>query len=271
MISDEDFKRLVAYMRQEAGIDFSKKRILVTTRLENYLEENGYNSLGDYLNLAIANDKGKEAETLINYLTTNHTFFWRESKHFEFLEENVLPEMKKRCEATKDLRIWCAASSSGEEPYTLAMILDDFFGLEHRLWDTTVLATDISTKVLNMAVNGQYDADSIVDLPGKWQLKYFRRSGDVVTVSDEIKKGVLFRRLNLIEPFPFKKKLHIVFCRNVLIYFDDEIKKKIVDKIVDSLEEGGYLFVGSTESLSKSSDRLEYVIPSVYRKVTRKG
>jgi len=266
MITEEEFQRLVKYIRSEAGIDLSQKKVLVTTRLDNYIANSEYENLGDYLNHAISNKSGQENENLINILTTNHTFFWREQQHFEYLQKVVLPELKKKCMGTRDIRTWCAASSSGEEPYTLAMIMMDFFGMEHTNWDTTILATDISTKVLNIAANGVYAADAVKNLPESWQRRFFKNDGDVVRVTDELKKEVLFRRLNLIEPYPFRKKLHVCFCRNVLIYFDEEIKNQIINKIVDNLEIGGYLFIGTTESVGRGNDRLEYVVPSVYRR-----
>lgn len=267
MVSEADFRRLVDYMKSQAGIDLSKKRTLVETRLENYLATEGYASLGDYLNVVIQNPGSKEAEMLINILTTNHTFFWREEKHFEYFMSNILPELKKKHGNTKDLRIWCAASSSGEEPYTLAMCAMEYFGIEHSKWDTTVLATDISTKVLAQAQAGIYAAESVRALPASWQKKYFVDHGETMTVCDELKKQVLFRKLNLMDNYPFKKPLHVIFVRNVLIYFDDVTKKQIVDRMIDALEPGGYLFIGTTESISKDSEKIRYVIPSVYQKI----
>ena len=267
MITEEEFQRLVHYIKSEAGIDLTQKRVLVTTRLENYIANSEYENLGEYLNQAISNKAGKENENLINILTTNHTFFWREQQHFEFLLHEVLPEIKKKCQNTKDIRTWCAASSSGEEPYTLAMIMMEFFGIEYNEWDTTILATDISTKVLGIANKGIYAADAIKPLPESWQRKYFKAEGEIVHVKEELKMGVLFSRLNLVDQYPFRKKLNIVFCRNVLIYFDDELKNQIINKIVDNLEIGGYLFIGTTESVGRNNKRLEYVVPSVYRRI----
>ena len=265
MVTEKEFARLVDFIRSEAGIDLSQKRNLVSTRLEKYLQESAYSCLDDYLDCVIRNAAGKEAEQLINVLTTNHTFFWREEQHFVFLEKYILPELKEKCFTRHDLRIWCAAASTWEEPYTLAMVLMDFFGKEHYLWDTTILATDISTKVLNQARLGAYPRESINQLPQVWQSRFFRQEGEMAVVTDELKRQVLFRRLNLMSPFLFHKKLQVVFLRNVLIYFDNETKKKTVDKIVDVIEPGGYLFIGTTESVSKMNDRLEYVMPAVYR------
>lgn len=268
MITDAEFERIVLFIKKEIGVDLSSKRVLVDTRLENFISKSDFANASEYLNVAMSASGHKEAEDLINILTTNHTFFWREEKHFEYLAQKVLPEIKKSCERLHDIRIWCAASSTGEEPYTLAMVLSDFFGMEHHMWDTTVLATDVSTKVLKVATQGVYAAESINNLPVNWQRRFFKHNGDTVAVTDELKKQVLFRRLNLIEPFPFRKQLHIIFCRNVLIYFDEQTKKSIVDRMVDNLVEGGYLFIGTTESVSKLNSKLVYVAPSVYKKVT---
>lgn len=269
MVTDTEFEHLVAFIKKEIGVDLSAKRVLVDTRLENFISKSKYNNLSEYLSIAMTKSGAKEAEELINILTTNHTFFWREEKHFEYLANKVMPEMKRRYENIHDIRLWCAASSTGEEPYTLAMVLMEFFGFEHHLWDTTVLATDISTKVLKVASKGVYAEESIRNLPSSWQRKYFKHNGDTVEVTDELKKQVLYRKLNLIENFPFKKQLHIIFCRNVLIYFDEPTKRNIVNRMVDSLVEGGYLFIGTTESVSKLNEKLVYVAPSVYKKISK--
>lgn len=268
MVTNSEFERLVVFIKKEIGVDLNAKKVLVDTRLENFIAKSEYNSISEFLNLALANAGSKEAEQLINCLTTNHTFFWREEKHFEYLRDKVMPEMKKKYERAHDIRIWCAASSTGEEPYTLAMVMMDFFGYDHHLWDTTVLATDISTKVLTVANAGVYSADAIKNLPIGWQRQFFKNMGDTVRVTDELKKQVLFRRLNLVEQFPFRKPLHIIFCRNVLIYFDEATKKDIVNRMVNNLVDGGYLFIGTTESISKLNNQLIYVAPSVYKKVS---
>jgi len=264
-VSKNDFNRIATFIKKEAGIDLSEKYVLVSTRLESFFSANGITDTATYLNMALV-QSSKESEELINLLTTNHTFFWRENQHFEFMLSTVLPELKKKCSISKDMRIWCAASSTGEEPYTLAMAAMDSLGPDYHLWDTTVLATDISTKVLSRAQNGIYSADAIKDLPVNWQHRFFKKRGDIVEASDELKNRVIFRKLNLIEPYPFRKPLHVIFVRNVLIYFDEPTKRDIVKRMTDALAPGGYLFVGTTESISKLSDDLEYVQPSVYRK-----
>ena len=146
MITDSEFQKIVAYVKAHYGIDLSQKRVLVNGRLEPYLLRNGYSGFDEFMKKVLDNPKGQEAETLINVLTTNHTYFMRESEHFEYLANVVLPYLKVRAAGTRDLGIWSAASSTGEEPYTLAMYLTEFFGLDHRAWDTRVLATKSEAK-----------------------------------------------------------------------------------------------------------------------------
>lgn len=267
MITDSEFNRIVVYVKQHYGIDLSQKRVLVNGRLETYLLRNGYNSFDEFMDKVTSNFRGEEANNLINVLTTNHTYFMRENVHFEYLQKIVLPYWSARLAAKKDLRIWSGASSTGEEPYTLAMVLMDYFGLEHGRWDTRLLATDISTRVLEHAVKGVYLKEDIAPLPEKWKRRYFQSiGGEEYQVKDELKKQVIFRRFNLMDPFPFKGRFHVVFLRNVMIYFQDDVKYKLVQKIYEFMEPGGYLFIGTTESLDKAKMQFEYVQPSIYRK-----
>ncbi len=267
MLSDHEFQRIVSYVKGNYGIDLSQKRILVDGRLKNYLLRNGYSGYDEYMEEVESNPGGKEAKNLVNILTTNHTYFMRESEHFDFLQQVVLPQLKVKEAARKDLRIWSAASSTGEEPYTLAMILMDFFGLEHKQWDTTVLATDISTQVLEHASKGVYLKEQLEVLPPKWKNHYFKKIGtEEYQATEELRKEVLFRQFNLMNRFPFRRKFHVVFLRNVMIYFEEDTKYGLLDKIYDFMEPGGYLFIGTTESLNKGRTRFNYVQPSIYRK-----
>ena len=156
MITEQEFHRIVVYVKQKYGIDLSGKQVLVNGRMENYLLRNGYNGYDEYMAKVEKNPKGEEARNLINVLTTNHTYFMREFEHMDFMRKVILPQIKAKEAASKDVRIWSAASSTGEEPYTIAMVLKDYFGLEHSRWDTRVLATDLSTKVLEKAQKGIY-------------------------------------------------------------------------------------------------------------------
>lgn len=267
MITDNEFQRIVIYMKKNYGIDLSQKRVLVSGRLENYILRNGYANYNEYISKVEANPKGAEAADIVNVLTTNHTYFMRESSHFEYMRRIALPWARTKAAGTKDLRIWCGASSTGEEPYTLAMIIRDFFGFDHDGWDTRVLATDISTRVLEHAAKGIYLQEEIAPLPESWKRHYFKRIGpDRFAVTDELKKEVIYRQFNLMNPFPFKKKFHIIFLRNVMIYFEDDTKYELLKKVYDFLEPGGYLFIGTTESLDRKRLRFQYVQPSIYRK-----
>ena len=210
---------------------------------------------------------GKEARNLINALTTNHTYFMREFEHMEFMRSVILPRLKVKEAARKDLRIWSAASSTGEEPYTIAMVLKDFFGLDHAGWDTKVLATDISTKVLSHASAGKYLREQIEPLPENWRRRFFTSINEMeYQVKPELKNEVIFRQFNLMNPFPFHRPFHVVFLRNVMIYFDEETKRQLLRKIYDFLEPEGYLFVGTTESIDRKATNFKYVEPSIYQK-----
>lgn len=268
MLTDQEFHRIVNYVKSRSGIDLSRKKVLVTGRLENYLIRNGYESYDAFMELVEKHPNGSEAKQLINAVTTNHTYFMRESEHFEYLKKVVLPQIKKREAATKDLRIWSAASSTGEEPYGLAMVIKDYFGLEYADWDTRILATDISTRVLEHALKGVYLREQIQPLPDKWKKSHFKAiDKEHYRIKDEMKKQVIFRQFNLMNQFPFKKKFHAVFLRNVMIYFEDDVKYSIVEKVYDSMEPGGYLFIGTTEALDHEKTRFKFIQPSIYRKM----
>ena len=152
MITDEEFRRISTYMKGRYGIDLSQKKVIINGRLENYIKTNGFRSFNDFMN-AVEDDKtGRQEKMLVNLLTTNHTYFMREFEHFDFLRKEVLPWVKNKAARDRDVRIWCGAASSGEEPYMIAMVLSDFFGLERSRWDYRVLATDISTRILKQSI-----------------------------------------------------------------------------------------------------------------------
>ena len=268
MIAEKDFVRIATFIKNKYGIDMSRKKEIVNGRLENHVRAGGYQDFGEYMDAVTMDITGNMEKEMVNLLTTNHTYFMRETEHFDYLKQVVLPWLKGKEGYNKDLSIWCAASSSGEEPYTLAMILKDFFGLEHDKWDTTVLATDVSTDVLKQATAGIYKKEQIESLPENWRRRYFRPlpDGERFEVTAELKKEVLFRKFNLMDPFPFRRKMHVIFLRNVMIYFDGPTKRELVRKMHDLLEPGGYLFIGQTESLDKSGTSFQMVAQSVYRK-----
>jgi chemotaxis protein methyltransferase CheR len=267
-ITEKEFQRFATYIKTNYGIHLKpEKHSLVSGRLNNVMKEGNFSTLSDYLDYVIADKTGSAASVMLNKITTNHTFFMREPEHFNYFSDKVLPYLKATVK-NKDLRIWSAACSSGEEPYTLAMIMDDFFGREKNFWDTKILATDISEKVLGIAQSGIYSSEKVSALPAQWQRKHFtERDGENLKISDRMRNEVIFRKFNLIDPnFPFKKKFHVIFCRNVMIYFDNKTKTELVQKFYDITERGGYLFVGHAESLNRDATGYKYVMPAVYRK-----
>lgn len=267
MMTDQEFMRIVTFIKEKSGINLIEKRVMVQGRLNSYVNRKGYHSYSEFMDRVEKHPAGPEAEDLLNALTTNHTFFWRENEQFLYLKQYVFPELKRSTANTKDWRIWCAASSTGEEPYTLAMLCKDFLGLEHAEWDTTILATDIDTKVLEKASRGVYAKESVEQLPQQYVRRFFKLiNPDEYQVKPELKKEVLFRQFNLMHQLPFRKPLHVVFIRNVMIYFDEPTKEKLLNHIYDKMAPGGYLFIGSTESMSQSNTRFRYVQPSIYRK-----
>ena len=267
-MTNEEFFRIKNFIKTRYGIDMERKKAIIEGRLDNYLASNGWNSYRQYMDAVEADITGQLEKKLVDMLTTNHTYFMREFEHFEYLKNEVLPWIKEKDDGSKDLRIWCAASSSGEEPYTIAMVLNDFFGFEREKWDTTVLATDVSTEMLQKAIAGKYTSDQISDIPEIWRRRYFKNTpeSDLYVVKDELKKMVMYRKFNLMDSFPFRHKLHVVFLRNVMIYFDEPTKNKLLKKIYEAIEPGGYLFIGKTETLNRDAIPFKMIQPSIYRK-----
>lgn len=264
-ITDSEFAYLVDYIKKNYGMNLAQKRVLLEGRLASYLEVNGFKDYTSYIKAIEADKTAKEITNLLNKVTTNHTYFMREADHFEFFGKKVLPVLEQEAR-DRDLRIWCAASSTGEEPYTLAIILDEYFSNRGTGWDKTILATDLSVKVLEIAKRGEYAAEALKDMPENWKRKYFKPCGDGnMRVVDSIRSQVVFRQFNLMDPIVAKKPYHVVFCRNVMIYFDAPTKAAVVDHIYQAMRPGGYLFVGHTESVAKPTP-FQYVMPSVYRK-----
>ena len=268
-INDKEFKQLSEFIQRNYGIHLKKeKQTLITGRLHKVLAELNLKSFSEYYEYLVNDKSGVALAVLVDKITTNHTFFMREAEHFAYLKDQVLPYWKRTIK-NHDLRVWCAASSTGEEPYTLAMIIGDFFESEKHLWDTKLLATDISQAALDTAKRGVYQMERIEDLPKYWRNKYFIRNDALsMRANDYLKSQVIYRRFNLVdEVFPFKKKMHVIFCRNVMIYFDQKTKETLVNKMYDLLEPGGYLFIGHSESLNRETTQFKYIKPAVYRKL----
>lgn len=266
-LTDEEFNFITDYMKTNYGVNLIKKRTLIEGRLSNYVIGLGFNNYMDYYRYAINGDSEDEMATLINKLTTNHTYFLRENDHFEFYRDTVLPWVDKTLKS-RDLRVWSAGCSSGQEPYTLSMITLNYLGAEAPNWDSTILASDISGRALLAAKEGIYSRENLSDVPRDWLRKYFiALDKDRYSVSETLKKNVAFRTFNLLSPFPFKKPFQAIFCRNVMIYFDLPTKNEVINKFYDALLPGGYLFIGLSESLSGCKHKFKFVKPSIYQKI----
>ncbi len=266
-LTDAEFIRLTGFLKTSFGINLTQKRTLIEGRLNKYLTDRGFVCFSDYLEPIYSDPSGPEMSQLLNFLTTNFSYFLREWEHFEYLRGHVLPELQERI-PDGDLRIWSAGCSTGEEPYTLAMLLNDFFRLDGARWDKKVLATDISNKALEAARRGVYEEEALSKVPPEWTRRYFSRQGDgAFQVKPALREEVIFRTFNLMEEtFPFQKKFHVIFCRNVMIYFDRPTKAKLIQKFYKHTEPGGYLFVGQSESINREDAPWQYVMPSVFRK-----
>ncbi|WP_379153378.1 CheR family methyltransferase [Paenibacillus sp. sgz5001063] len=267
-MTDREFTELADFIKARAGIHLkAEKRAMMSGRLQQMVQAKGMASFGEYYSFLRTGGSATELALLVDKISTNHTFFMRESEHFSYFQHHVLPEVMKR-KNERDLRVWSAGCSSGEEPYTLSMIIDEAFGGGKFGWDTQLLATDICSAVLEKARRGTYGASAMKELPGNWRKKYFEPSAEgTYSVKPYLRSQVLFRRFNLMEErFPFTRRFHAIFCRNVMIYFDHATRYKLVRKFYEWTEPGGYLFIGHSESLDRGLTDYRYIMPAVYRK-----
>jgi chemotaxis protein methyltransferase CheR len=270
-ISDADFRSIRDLVYERFGINLTPdKKSLVAGRLRKLLEERGGITFEAYHRLVVNDTRGAELSELVNRISTNHTFFNREKEHFDYFRGTALSAAAAHAASkrSRDIRVWCAASSTGEEPYMLAMLMREHFGPAFKDWELGVLATDISEKALEGARKGIYAPDRAAGIPPELLRKYFlARPDGSVEASAAIKSDITYRRFNLINAsYPFKHPFDIVFCRNVMIYFDNPTKDAVVANIAKSMRPGGYLFIGHSETLGRSTPDFEYVQPAVYRR-----
>jgi chemotaxis protein methyltransferase CheR len=266
-LTTAEFNKIREYIKANFGISLSdEKKTLVHSRLRSTLQELEMESFSEYFDYLLKERTGEALTKFVNKITTNHTFFMRETDHFDYFRDVTLPYIEEAYQAQKDIRLWCAASSSGEESVTLQILMQEYFKNKGK-WDTQMLASDISAQVLDRAVAGRYVTEALENLPKQWVNDYFSKVDDQVSqVSKNILSQILYRRINLMDPFPFKKRFHVIFCRNVMIYFDNETRDSVVRRFFDITEPGGYLFIGHSESISNSGTGFQYLKPAVYRK-----
>lgn len=270
-LSDREFTLFSRLVLEKAGINLHEgKKELVRSRLSRRLRAKKMDRFKDYYKFLLADESGEELIHMLDAISTNLTSFFREPKHFDFLEKTALPTvLAGKKTRIKQINIWSAGCSSGEEPYTLSICLHEFAEKVSDL-DIRILATDISTKVLTTAANGVYHKSQIQTIPPIVLRKYFQRGRDRwnehFRLKPFVRNTIQFQRLNLMEPFPFNNKFQIIFCRNVMIYFDKTVQNKLVNKYYDCLEPGGYLFIGHSESLMGTEHRFKYIQPTIYQK-----
>jgi chemotaxis protein methyltransferase CheR len=266
-----EFRQISELAYERFGLDLKRgKEALVAARLGKKLRQRGFQTFSEYYRHVVSDASGEALVELIDSLTTNHTSFLRERAHFEVLALAAREEFPK----IRTLEIWSAACSSGEEPYSISMCLADALrragGKAFR-----ILATDISTRVLALAKRAVYPAERFRELPEAWRRAYLLRgegpSRGFYKIKPEIAQTVEFKRLNLIEPFQDQRLFHVIFCRNVMMYFDKPTQQDIVQRLSRRIELGGYLFVGHSESLTGVEHELRYVRPAVYRKEKSSG
>lgn len=267
-ISESDFQRMTSFIQKNYGINLTKKKQLITSRLSNTLTAMGFESFTQYVDHLITTKDKNDIELMLNKLTTNYTYFMRESVHFDFFKNTILPYLVQT-KKNKVMSIWSAGCSSGEEPYTISMIMKDFLGSQAALWDTRVLATDISQNALSAAQKAIYDEQSLEKLSEKWKSTYFVKSTEPgkYTVAPQIKSNVIFKTFNLMDPIRFRLKFDVIFCRNVMIYFDQPTKDALVRRFYDATNPGGYLLIGHSETLNKEQTAYKYLMPATYRKM----
>ena len=271
-VSDREFTLFQKLIYREAGIHLvPAKKALLEARLTRRLRELGLSSFEAYYRYIVQADHNDELIVLLDRITTNETHFFREPKQFEFLENEVFPAWKERNRSAgggRHIRVWSAACSSGEEPYSLAMKFWDHFPPGSG-WDFEILATDLSTRALGTGAAGVWPIAKASEIPQdylkKFMLKGTGEQSGHMKAGAELRSVVRFERLNLNDDeYPVPGNLDLIFCRNVLIYFDTGSRARVIQRLVDRLAPNGFLFVGHAESLTGVTDRVRYVVPTIY-------
>jgi chemotaxis protein methyltransferase CheR len=266
-----EFSTLSLLVYQQCGIKLPEsKKIMLESRLNKRLRVKGYVHFSDYIKYLVSEEGMRnELIQMIDVVTTNKTDFFREPHHFDFMREVILPEFLQN--NGRMIKTWSAACSTGEEPYSLAMVLQDFFQ-DHRAPDYSIFASDISTEVLKKAAMAIYHPDRIKGIPLTIKQKYFLKSKNqekpTVRITPDLRRRVVFGRINFMDHvLPVDEMFDVIFCRNVLIYFDKQTQQDVLLKICNKLKVNGYLFVGHSESLFQLQLPLKQVKPTIYKRI----
>ena len=254
-ITEDDFQKFREFFYRKTGINFeSTKRYFVDKRLIERIEATGNSDFRSYFSMLRFQASGEEVQLLTNLMTVNETYFLREEYQFACLVNSILPELVKRKTDQSPIRIWCIPSSSGEEPYSVALyLMERWVGIAK--WDVEIISSDIDTGILHKARVGRYSQRSIQHLPAAWLNKYFKRIGDEYQINDDLRQAVEFTRVNLADPADTRpyRNFDVIFCRNLLIYFDDASRKSAAETFYDALKSGGFICLGHSESMSRIS------------------
>ncbi len=269
-LTDDEFHRIRELIYKLAGISLADgKKDLVYRRLSGRVTQLGLTSFSDYYDL-LMRDSTNELQTFCDSLTTNFTSFFREQHHFDFLQRQYLPGLSDNASRLGNrLRIWSAGCSSGEEPYSIAITLRDHFRDVDR-WDTRILATDLDTQVIETCKSGIYSDERLEKVPSAARKRWFSPNAaqpGTFKVNSRLQSMITFKQLNLMSPWPMKGPFDIIFCRNVIIYFDKQTQARLVDRFADLLADGGYLIIGHSESLLNVSERFELTGKTIHRKI----
>jgi len=272
-MSDKEFRQLGDYIYQNFGIRMpNEKHVMLQARLQKRLKEHNMTNFTQYIDYVMspAGQSGELIE-MVNQVSTNKTDFFREAQHFDFMTNTTLTEYKNDPAQSTKIKIWSSASSSGEEPYTIAMVMDNWCK-QNPGYDFSVFGTDISTKVLQNCVDAVYTMDKIQPIPLEFKKKYLLKHKDPsvqnVRIKPELRQKCSFARLNLMDDYyPINETFDIVFCRNVLIYFDKETQEKVINKLCTKLRKGGYFFLGHSESIMDINVPLKQIKPTIFVKI----
>ena len=269
-LTEKQFQAISHLVKDLCGINLHDgKKELVKARLNKRLRELGMDSFSQYVDYVSGSNGQAELLSMLDALSTNLTSFFREGAHFDLLREQIVPEMMRRAERGRRIRLWSAGCSSGEEPYSIAIVLKEVLG-DLGGWDVRVLATDLSRRVLDVARHGIYGQERLRQVPKGLIAAHFQclaaREPRTYQVSDPLRKIVTFARLNLMESWPMRGPFDAIFCRNVMIYFDKPTQSRLVERFWGLLAPGGVLFIGHSESLAGVHHQFSYVQPTVYRR-----
>ena len=266
MLKESQLRSYSNLLYEKTGINISdSKRETFEIKLQKLMRRNNISSYDDYFKIITDDANTSHLQEFINTITTNTTEFFRENSHFEYIRRNIekILEEVPRINRNGEMRIWCTASSSGQEPVTIAMVLRECLDEKIKI---KILATDISSKVLKKAMNGVYTHSECAGIPKYYLTKYFSKNAEGYKLNESISKLISYRYFNLMNEFNFQNKFDMVFCRNVMIYFDNKVQETLINKIYDNLISGGMLFIGHSESLVNKKHSFRFIGPSIYRR-----